>query len=542
MSEPLISDLSEYIRWVGAFDFERLPLQEADAVILCVLSYFDYSEMCKESSEFRLESCLPLIEQNAITLCTAGADAGNSEILKEAALSVRFGNLVISDYTEQYRPEPALQFSAVCFTDRDRFTFLAFRGTDSTIAGWKEDFMISFEKTEAQDLAYQYAAQILKKSPERTIYLGGHSKGGNEALYAACMLPAELFSRISRIYLLDSPGFCSEVMDLSLVGRVDPIATRIIPEHDLIGKIYEPQISDVRIVKSSGTGFMQHNAATWLVDHGSLAETEKNTAGSIWLSGLLNRWVSSIPAEKRPEFIGELFQTLESQGKESLRSLTSDDFLSALKALAKTRPETKQILMDLPKQAVFEDRMPQKKEGGFIQKIRENCLLQGLLLIALGLIFVFVSGEFLYFSSTALAISIVVIQLFFTIRKLVKNGWKMEGLRNRIIVLLVFTALFAVLLIKEEALFILGSMIFGILFLAVAFISVNAAKKASRKSFPKVLHILEASFSFAFSASFFIIPEAQLIMFETAVGVCIAADGLARIIYHFAVRKKGRKM
>lgn len=540
MSKPRTSDLAEYIRWVGAMDFDRLPFQETDAVILCILSYFDFSGMQKLSPEFRLEDCIPLIEQGALTLCTAGADAGNSEILKEAAFSVRFGRLLVSNYTEQYRPEPALQFSAVCFTDRDRFTFLAFRGTDSTIAGWKEDFMISFERTEAQDLALQYASRILETCSGEKVYLGGHSKGGNEALYAACMLPKRLFARISRIFLLDSPGLCGEVFDVALIAKADPVAVRIIPEHDLIGKIYEPDLSNVHIVKSSGIGFLQHNPATWLVEYGTLAETDTNTTGSVWFSGLMNRWINSIPADKRPEFIHELFQTLESQGKESLRSLSADDFLSAMKALAKTSPETKQILLDLPKHAFFEEKKPRKKEGGFFRRVRENALLQGFLLAALGLVFVFVSGEFLYLSSTVLATSVVVIQLIFTIRRLAKNDWKTAGLRNRFILLMIFAGLFVVLLIKEEALFILGSMIFGILFLVIAMLCVNTAKRAAGDRFLKIMSIVEAVLSFAFSIIFFIVPEAQLIMFETIVGICVSADGITRMIYHLVKKNADR--
>ena len=542
MSELRTTDLAEYIRWIGAFDFDRLPFRETDAVILCILSYFDFSGMQKTAPEFRLESCLPEIEQHGLRLCTAGADAGNSEILEEAALSVRFGSLLVSNYTEEYRTEPALQFSAVCFTDPERFTFIAYRGTDSTIAGWKEDFMISFEKTEAQELALRYAAGVLSDCPERAVYLGGHSKGGNEALYAACMLPEELFSRVSKVFLLDSPGLCGEVMDISMIARVNPVAVRIIPEHSLIGKIYEPDIQPVHIVKSSGIGFLQHNPATWLVDHGELAETDKNTPGSDWLANLLNRWFDHIPAGKRPEFIDELFRTLEKQGKESLRSLKADDFLSALQSLAESSRETKQILLDLPKRAVFEDqRIPKRKAGGVIRKARENKLIQGILLITLGLVFVFTSGEILYFGSALLAVSVVAVQLFFTMRRLVRNHWKTEGLRNRFILLLVFAALFVVLLVKEEALFILGSMIFGILFLAIAFASLNSAKKADRNRFMKSLNIAEAVISFAFSVSFFIIPEGQLVVFETVVGITAATDGIIRIIYDLVRRRKERQ-
>ena len=94
---------------------------------------------------------------------------------------------------------PPLQFSAVCFHGKN-WSFLAFRGTDSTLAGWKEDFQISVARTGAQELAYEYAEKHL--TGKQKWYIGGHSKGGNLALYAACMLSPEQWDKVERMYLL----------------------------------------------------------------------------------------------------------------------------------------------------------------------------------------------------------------------------------------------------------------------------------------------------------------------------------------------------
>ena len=121
--------------------------------------------------------------------------------------------------------------------------------------------MISFRRTEAQEMALRYARAHL--APGRRWMLGGHSKGGNLALYAACLLEEELWQRVDHVYLLDGPGLCPEVMDVNCTERIEGKTTRIIPAFCVIGKLFEPNITDTRIVRSSALGPMQHNLGPW---------------------------------------------------------------------------------------------------------------------------------------------------------------------------------------------------------------------------------------------------------------------------------------
>ncbi len=215
--------LIDYVKWMGELDFDAYPFREADALVLCVVSYFDLSSAFSGNllqdpaakAMPLLRDCLPEIEKSDAKLMITGGDMGNGELFEAAARSRRFGNLRMSSYVDVVSKEADLQFAAVCFhydpeqpcrRDTRPFSFIAFRGTDSTLVGWKEDFMISFTRPKAQLLSAEYAKNLIEEdaalnpdSPGRDWYIAGHSKGGNLAMYAASMLPYRDLERVTRI-------------------------------------------------------------------------------------------------------------------------------------------------------------------------------------------------------------------------------------------------------------------------------------------------------------------------------------------------------
>ena len=245
-----MDNMTDYIAWLGDIDFDTRPLGDVDAMILCALAYYDLSPaLDPNGAPFYLKDCLETIEKEGFEVKITGGEQGLTAVLKAAAASVRFGGLTVDNYVDKLEAEKDLQFSAVTFSWADRFSFIAYRGTDNTLVGWKEDFMIAFTQTEAQKLALEYAAGSIaqpkrrqfdvkttlfrkcfrKTEAPRRWYLGGHSKGGNLAMFAACQLSDEQLSQVERIYVLDGPGSAPEVMDPALLSRIDNKTTRIIP-------------------------------------------------------------------------------------------------------------------------------------------------------------------------------------------------------------------------------------------------------------------------------------------------------------------------
>ena len=348
-----MDSLFEYIRWRGDVPLSFDGLRDADALVLSLLSYLDLRPIWTEDTEaLYLRDCKALIDEGKLRVLLVGGGFDYAGIVSAAIASRRFGALRITDYVDLMRAEPPLQFSAMCFHDESGLSFLAYRGTDSTLSGWEEDFLISFTRTEAQELALAYAKSRLAE--ERRWVIGGHSKGANLALYAASGLADAELSRVQRVYILDGPGLCPEVMDVQAVQRIDGLCRRIIPSFSVVGKLFEPQITDSHIVKCTVSGFMQHSLASWALQYGELAPGETDPA-SVWINNTLRDWINNISHEDRGVFIRELFAALSAGGARTLAELDDrgvSGYEAILRSLISSSAVTRRTITDLPVQAV----------------------------------------------------------------------------------------------------------------------------------------------------------------------------------------------
>ena len=211
-----MDNITDYVRWVGGTGFEGRPFSRVDNIVLCQLSYLDLKdipEINEEGGVMTLREAVMSLTNLGFSIRKMAPDDSErfTALVKAAANSKRFGDLYISSFTDILNEEDSIQFSAMTFSPEKKggWAFVAYRGTDSTIAGWKEDFMTSFMLTSSQTMAEDYLRNALRSFD--TVLVGGHSKGGNLAVYAAAVLPDDLFDRVEHIYSNDGPGFCPEV-------------------------------------------------------------------------------------------------------------------------------------------------------------------------------------------------------------------------------------------------------------------------------------------------------------------------------------------
>ncbi len=345
-------NLVDYIRWLGGFDFELCPFRDADALVLCMISYFDMKMLFDgDRSEAFVKDLLPFLESGESAPQITGGDGGSSDIVKEACRSRRFGELLIRNHQDILQTEPPLQFAAMTFHDGKGMNFLTYRGTDSSLAGWKEDFMIAFTETDAQHMAESYAHRMLWKADKWI--LGGHSKGGNQVLYAAAHLTDEELAQVDRIYMLDGPGFCSDIVSPEQTARIEAKVTRVIPEFDMIGKLFEPEISDTRVVVSLNDGFGEHALQSWTVDHGELSSGTPSKRAN-WLMRVVNEWIGGLSPDDRKTLVDELFDALGADGIEDLQEITVERFGAVLIELSHISEVTKKNFAELPKKLLAE--------------------------------------------------------------------------------------------------------------------------------------------------------------------------------------------
>ena len=228
--------LIDYIHWRGDLGFDKDPLNDTDNIILCQLSYLDCLQVLPEMDpKGRLfkDVYQDITKKNCYRMLTI--TGGGEDFVAKAAASKRFGNLRMTNFIDEF-DKAKTQFSAVHFELDDKTSYIAFRGTDNSIIGWREDFMTSFTLSHSQKMALDYVKKTMNEN--RQYYIGGHSKGGNHAVYAAASLDPKLQQRILRVYNNDGPGFCPEVFDIKKIDAIQEKITKIVPSYDVIGQLF----------------------------------------------------------------------------------------------------------------------------------------------------------------------------------------------------------------------------------------------------------------------------------------------------------------
>ncbi|KAA8817444.1 DUF2974 domain-containing protein [Bifidobacterium callitrichos] len=238
----------------------------------------------------------------------------NVDLLRAMAESPRWRDLRIGAYVDEFDPETTKQFSACAFDLGDGTLYVAFRGTDSSIVGWKEDFMMAFRRPVAsQEAAARYLADVASRW-DGSIMVGGHSKGGNLAVYASACAPEDVQRRIAAVYSHDGPGFDEAFFATDGYARISTRIHKSVPGSSIIGMLFETRenaAGGYTVVDSDGVGIMQHFALHWQVKDGAFVQADGLTAGARYAARTLNDWMARYDDERRRLFIENLFSILE---------------------------------------------------------------------------------------------------------------------------------------------------------------------------------------------------------------------------------------
>lgn len=331
----MMANLLDYISWRGDLTFTQDPPNEVDALVFSSLVYIQYGGRVEEN---------PL---EPVTLAEAAEDfwsredipsrirvKADLELLRRAAVSTRFGQTKICKYQDLYIPEQETQFAAMtCLLD-DGTMFLAFRGTDYTLAGWKEDFNMTFQQTvPAQRLAEQYLRDVAMEY-EYPIRMGGHSKGGNLAVFAAARSNPMTQPRILEVYNHDGPGFTKYLMgDPGYLAMVPRICT-LIPQSSVIGMLLEHE-EPYQIIKSKTVSLLQHDPYSWELVGKSFVRMDGLTENSKFLDATIKTWFAEMTNQERNQLVDVMFGLLGTGGVDMVQEIISPkNILNYIKTLS----------------------------------------------------------------------------------------------------------------------------------------------------------------------------------------------------------------
>ena len=305
-----MADMFDYLSWRGDIRFSQVPPGPVDSLIFTTLCYIQFRGIVPETPYrwITLEDAAAAILTDPESNQKIRVDK-DLELLAAAAATPRFRHVGLSFYRDIFVPEEDTQFAALSWYLDDGSAFLSFRGTDYTLVGWKEDFNMTFlDSIPAQRLARQYTQEFADAS-QSPIHLGGHSKGGNLAIYAAAKCPEAVQKKIVWVYNHDGPGFMAHMLADPGYRLIVPKIRTYVPQSSVFGLLLEHEEPHT-IIKSRQIGLMQHEPYTWEVMGGSFVQEERLTADSRFLDRTFKTWLAGMSAGERNEFFDTVFELL----------------------------------------------------------------------------------------------------------------------------------------------------------------------------------------------------------------------------------------
>lgn len=368
-----MANVCDYIKWRGDLDLEKSDFNEIDNLILSRFSYFPFDNIIEENEVVTIKELSERFNKQDINkLPILWKD--DVDLFPLMGQSKRFGKMLATKYINKIDVEQEKQFSAITVLMPDDTIFVSYRGTDNTIVGWKEDFNMSFKSHIASQIsAKEYLEIIAKEYPDKKIRIGGHSKGGNIAVYAATFVSNEIKDRIINVYNNDGPGFCEDVIETPEYQETIKTVHTYIPQSSIIGRLMNHK-EKYTVVESVQKGIMQHDLYSWQVLGKEFVTLKELTDGSEFVDKTIKGWLENVEPAKREQVIDVVFDILNATDAQTMKDLKANWFSSGRVIMTSYKNidnETKDMiwkavseLLKSAKNNIFDDfpKLPEKEQ------------------------------------------------------------------------------------------------------------------------------------------------------------------------------------
>ena len=349
-----MGNLITYVQQYGAQTFEDKSLTDIDVLVLTEIAYLPFDEIVPKSFDITEAISLEQLgkefekikekehENNPFMITSE-----RIELLEIVSKSQRYKEIKVFGFMNDIDDERTKQFAAVCYQWEEENRWIIFRGTDETLIGWKEDFMMTYsDLIPAQTDAIEY----LKKQAETfsgTLNVSGHSKGGNLSLYASAMQEETVQNRIGQIYCWDAPGVHRSILGSEGYQRVVSKAKRYIPQDSIVGMMLESQVP-YQIIESQGSGISQHSALMWNIEEDHFVELTELTKNSQLTDQTFKQWTEVVSDEDLKLFFDTFFELIFEMGVETVNDVYYNFRMYMQKFFEKAyrmNPEKREVLL-----------------------------------------------------------------------------------------------------------------------------------------------------------------------------------------------------
>lgn len=356
----------DYLTWRSDLSLTASPWSECDYLLFAILSYVnvhavEHDAHTRVTSPADLARCLVALTSpcsktiNPTYIRSMIAPA--RRMFEQLADAPRYAHVVLRNYTDVCNNAKHVQFCAETWSVPNMFELVCFRGTDLSIAGWKEDFLLGLGEVPAQTMAREYLAQVVaggsadgggahEQPTSLPVAVLGHSKGGNLAAFAAVSMPQELQRRIAAVYNLDGPGFSPALNVPNPYTVYGERYQRIVPEFSVVGQLFGTDAAPCFVVKSTAMGLFEHEPLTWCVGATSFIAARGLHPAATRVAQMHARWERSLVKDAEKQAVDEVFDALYASGKNDISEIVRDPrcWKRVYAAASKVSPITREYI------------------------------------------------------------------------------------------------------------------------------------------------------------------------------------------------------
>lgn len=323
-----MANIFDYTKWRGDLSLKQSEFNEIDNLILSRFAYFPFDNIIKEKEVITIRE-LGKRFKNTNSNNMHILQKEDIELFPLIAESKRFGDMIATQYINKVDSEQEKQFSAITIIMPDDTLYVSYRGTDNTIVGWKEDFNMSFKNHVASQIdSVKYLEMIAKTYKKGKLRVGGHSKGGNLAVYASVFASEKVKKRIVNVYNNDGPGFSNEITETQEYKNTINKVNTFVPQSSVVGRLLNHEEKHT-IVESTQKGIMQHDLYSWQLLGNKFIYLDALTNESEFVDKTINEWLENVDPKQREQVIDIIFEILNTTDAETLAGLKEKWYVNA---------------------------------------------------------------------------------------------------------------------------------------------------------------------------------------------------------------------
>lgn len=325
--------LFDYIEEFATASFSTFKLTEVDNAIFCRLSYLNFNGFEGKSLKFIAKNFKYTDEESA-----AKANKNiikTEELLKVLGTTKRYRNVVISDFKECAEENSATAFSATTFKIQDKLYYIAYRGTDEKILSFYEDAELAYDFPIAVQLAaLRYTKELMQKLKGKYV-LGGHSKGGNLAMFSFMFLDKKLKKRVQTVYNNDGPGFPKNLAPVLFTEENCEKIINLSPKDSIVGRMLET-CGKIIIIKSSALAVGQHNMFTWIINGYEFERAESFSNLSNYVDDSLTASLDTLSPDDLKKAVDAIYSIAKNSGLNTLEDINKSNYANILLSVLQT--------------------------------------------------------------------------------------------------------------------------------------------------------------------------------------------------------------